>query len=282
MNQTGLVLEGGGMRGIYTAGVLDCFLENEVYTDAVFAVSAGGIHGLNYISKQKGRSFEIVRDYLNDPRYCSIRSLITTGDMFGADFCYNEIPNKLNIFDYETFNNSKQKLFVVCANVVTGGAEYFEIKNMKRDIGYIRASASLPLISRTLVIKGKMLLDGGICDSIPIVKSREMGYKKNIVILTRPADYRKGPNETLPLIKLRYRKYPEFIDAAKNRHIVYNETLEKLKELEKGEYTLVIRPSKPVEVSRLEKDMSKIKDLYKLGYIDGQNMIDKVIKFIEK
>lgn len=281
MNKIGLVLEGGGMRGIYTAGVLDFFMEKDLYTDGVIGVSAGACHACSYVSKQKGRAFRTNTDYIKNKNYMSMYSLLKTGDLFGAQFIYDEIPNKLDVYDYDTFNKGKTKLYTVCTNIETGKAEYLQCINMKQDVIYVRASASLPLLSKIVEVDRKKLLDGGATDSIPIKKFQEMGYKKNIVILTRPNDYRKGKNSLLPIIRKVYRHYPKFIHALETRHINYNRTLNELSLMEKEGSVFIIRPSTPVNISRLEKNVSNLKALYTQGYNDAKVQYEALCAFLE-
>lgn len=281
MKKTGLVLEGGGMRGFYTMGVLDFLMDKNIYTDGVIGVSAGACHAVSYASKQRGRNFRVNTKYLNDKRYMSMSNLRKYGDLFGADFIYNEIPNRLDLYDYETFNKSGIKLYAVVSNIETGKAEYKQCIQLKKDVEYIRASASLPLLSNIVEIDGKKYLDGGSCDSIPIKKFQEMGYEKNIVVLTQDKSYRKGKNNLLPLIQMRYRKYPEFVNALKERHIHYNEILREIDEMEKNKEIFVIRPSSPVVISRLEKDENKLKALYKQGYEDAKKRYEELVEFLK-
>lgn len=280
MSKLGLVLEGGGMRGIYTAGVLDFFIDKDLYTDGVIGVSAGACHACSYVSKQKGRAYHTNTDFLKNKHYMSFRSLIKTGDLFGVDFVYNKIPNELDPYDYATFNKGKTKFYAVCSNLETGKAEYFQCINLKHDVIYVRASASLPLLSRIVEVDNKKLLDGGVSDSIPIKKFREMGYDKNIVVLTQCNDYRKGKNNLLPIIRKRYKKYPKFIEAIARRHINYNKTLDELALMEKRGEVFIIRPKTPVSISRLEKNVDKLKVLYEQGYQDAQHCYDDLMKFI--
>ncbi|MBR5046931.1 MAG: patatin family protein, partial [Eubacterium sp.] len=274
MYQAGLILEGGGMRGTYTAGVLDAFLENEIEFSSVYGVSAGSCHGCNYLSGQKERSLKVFLDYIDDPRYCSLKSLITTGDFFGVDMCYSQIPDVYIPYDYEKYAGYQGDFYVVMTNLETGKAEYHKIKDMKKQIWMVRASSSLPLISRTIIAHGRPYLDGGVSDSIPVKESIRRGNKKNVVILTRDVSYRKGRNSTMPLVKLRYKKYPKFIETMENRHIVYNETLAFIEKEEAAGNLFVIRPQAPVEVARLEKDKGKLLELYQQGLEDGRAAID--------
>lgn len=282
MIESGLVVEGGGMRGVYTAGVLDFFMEKNIYFDDCYGVSAGACHIASYLSKQKGRSLKVILDYINDKRYCSINSLIKTGDMFGVEMLYNRIPNELVLYDYETFNKFKGNFYSVVTNCKTGKAEYKKIQNMKEDIIAVRASSSLPLLSRIVEISGEEYLDGGITDSIPIKKSIEDGHHKNVVILTRDETYRKSKASFLNIFKIKYKKYPNLVKAIENRYKIYNETLDFIEEKRKKGEVFIIRPKKPVNISRVEKDKSKLKALYDEGYNDAKECYEDLIKFINK
>lgn len=282
MYQAGLILEGGGLRGVYTAGVLDAFIEAEVEFSSVYGVSAGSCQGCSYLAKQKGRGLRTNIDYVGDPEYFGMRSLLKTGDFFGVDMCYDKIPNVLDPFDYDAFEEYEGKFYAVVTNLETGQAEYLRVSNPRKHMWMIRASSSLPLLSRTVIVKGKPYLDGGIGDSIPVKQSVADGNSKNVVILTREEGYRKEANPMLPLIRMRYRKYPAFIETAKNRHISYNDTLDYLEaEAEKGNVFL-IRPKEKVEVDRLEKDKDKLMRLYEIGYEDGKNAIQGLAAFMQE
>ena len=211
-----------------------------------------------------------------------ISSLIKTGDYFGAKFVYDEIPNTLDLYDFDAFNTSNIKLYAVVTNLETGKPEYKQCINMKQDVIYVRASASLPLLSKPVEIDGKKYLDGGVSDSIPIHKFREMGYTKNIVVLTQCKEYRKGKNNLLPLIRKRYKKYPAFVHAMETRHMNYNRTLDELSLMEKEGSVFIIRPSTPVDISRLEKNETKLKALYKQGYEDAKKQLNALMEFIAK
>lgn len=280
MENVGLVLEGGGMRGFYTAGVLDYFMERDFYTNGVIGVSAGACHACSYVSKQIKRSYRINTEYLNDKRYMSLQSLVKTGDFFGAEFVYDTIPNQLDIFDYDAYNTSGMKFYAVASNLETGKAEYLPCINMKHDVIYVRASASLPLLSRIVETDGLKLLDGGCTDSIPVKKFQQMGYQKNIVVLTQCKEYRKGKNNLLPLIRRTYRKYPKFVKAMEERHIHYNRTLDELGVMEKEGSVFILRPKTPVTIGRLEKDVDKLTALYKQGYEDAKEQFENILAFV--
>lgn len=282
MIEAGLVVEGGGMRGVYTAGVLDYFMEKNLYFDDCYGVSAGACHISSYVSKQIGRSIKVTLDYINDKRYCSVNSLIKTGDMFGVEMLYDLIPNKLELYDYDTFNKFKGNFYSVVTNCKTGKAEYMKIKDMKKDIIAVRASSSLPLLSRIVEINGKEYLDGGITDSIPIKKSIKDGHKKNVVILTRDKTYRKSKPKFLSFFKLKYKKYPNLVKAIENRYKMYNETLDFLEEEKAKNKVFIIQPKLPVKISRIEKDKDKLKALYNQGYEDAKEIYEDLMKFLEE
>lgn len=281
MYQAGLVLEGGGMKGAYTTGVLDFFLEKGVEFSRVYGVSAGAIHMMSYISKQKKRSINIGIRYANDKRYCSVRSLLKTGDIFNVDMCYNLIPHKYDPFDNETYKKYAGKAYAVVTNIETGKPEYLRVKDGFADLVKVRASASLPLVSRNVKIDGKLYLDGGISDAIPIQKSVLDGNKKNIVVLTKEVGYVRKPSSQLGLIKVRYRKFPKIHELMKNRHIAYNDTMEFLRRQQENGQAFVIQPANPSDVGRLEKDPKKIEALYQQGYKDAEACYERMIEYLE-
>lgn len=281
VNRIGLVLEGGGMRGMYTAGVLDVFMKNNIEFDAVIGVSAGAIHGGTYIAGQPGRNLRYYKKYCTDPRFISIKNLLTTGDIAGEEFCYHELPDKLDVFNYEAFRNNKTPFYAVCSNVKTGKAEYIRISDMKKQIDVLRASASLPYCSRMVDIGGEKYLDGGCTDSIPAEAFIEMGYEYNVLVLTRDINYRKSPEMKFPA-KIRYRKYPEFRNALLKRHEMYNNTVNKILELESEDKVFVIRPKIPLKIGRLEKDPEKIQSIYDIGFKDAENKLHDMKKWIKE
>ena len=276
-NKIGLVLEGGGHRGIYTAGILDVFAENKIFVDAVMGVSAGCVHGASFLSGQIGRSLRYTTKYCDNPKYMGLCSLITTGNFFNEDFCYYKLPETLDPFDNDAFDKNPTQFFAVCTDVKTGNPIYHECESLKGDkIKWLQASASMPLVSKIIKIDDKLLLDGGISDSIPIQKMQEMGFEKNIVILTQEKGYTKKANSLLPIIKRVYKKYPQLINAIENRHIVYNQQLEYLEEQEKLGKVIILRPSEKPVAGRTEKDKEKIIATYNLGKKDALSMLEKI------
>lgn len=273
--KTGLVLEGGGVRGIYTAGVLDVFIEHDLTFDGVIGVSAGAIHACSYLSGQKGRSIRYYRKYVSDPRFMSFRSWLKTGDIVGADFCYHELPDKLDLYDHEAFMKNKTPYYAVCTDVETGQPEYVRLTDMRGQIEYLRASASLPYFSRIVELDGRKFLDGGCSDSIPVDAFRRMGYGRSVVVLTRDASYRKSPEMTA-LAKIVYRKYPAFIRTLEKRHIMYNEQVAQVERLEKEGSVFVIRPSEPLQIGRMENDPEKVQQTYDRGRADAEAAISRL------
>ena len=282
MIKAGLVVEGGGMRGVYSSGVLDFFIEKDLFFENNYGVSAGACHLCSYLAKQYKRAFRVNVDYLNDKRYCSVHSLLKTGNLFGAEMLYDIIPNELDLFDYDTYNKNESNFYVVITDKNTGKPEYVKIGDLKKDIIYVRASSSLPLLAQNVKINDKEYLDGGISDSIPIKKSIADGNKKNVVILTRDSTYRKGKNSLMPIIKLKYKKYPNFVKSMADRYIVYNEILDFIKELEDNGDVFVIRPKKPVNIGRTEKNREKLEALYNDGYNDAKDCYEELLKYLGK
>jgi len=277
----GLVLEGGGVRGIYTAGVLDVFMEEGITFDGVIGVSAGAIHGCSYLSGQKGRSLRYYKKYSKDPRFMGFKTLLKTGEIVGGDFCYRELPEEIDIYDYDAFNKCNTPFYVTCSNVETGKAEYLQITDMKAQIAKLRASASLPYFSKLVEIDGGKYLDGGCTDSIPVEAFRKMGYGKNVVVLTREAKYRKSP-ELSWMAKLMYRKYPAFVQALLNRAEDYNKTVERIQELEKEGSIFVIRPEVPLNIGRLESDPAEIQRVYDIGREDALKIISEMKEWMSR
>lgn len=280
MNNVGLVLEGGGMRGLYTCGTLEFFMDKDVYFNYIIGVSAGACNAASYISKQKGRNIKVNTGFLNNWRYMSLRNLILEKSFFGMDFIFNEIPNSLVKFDYEAFYNTECQFLVGTTDCKTGKALYFNKDDMREGFDILKASSSLPLLSPMVNFKGYELLDGGISDSIPIKKSIEDGNDKNIIVLTRNKGYRKSPLKYGNLIKMKYRRYPLLIEAIMNRYKKYNDTLDYIEELEKEGKALVLRASKEIKVDRLERNLVKLHELFKNGYEDAENAYKKIVEFV--
>lgn len=280
--QAGLVLEGGGMRGMYTAGVLEYFLEKDLEFASCYGVSAGAAHLCSYISKQKGRAYHVGVDYLDDKNYCSMESLLKTGNLFGVKMCYYDIPMYLNPYDYETAQRYPGKAYAVVTNIETGKAEYIRLRDMHKDIVAVQASASLPLVAKNVEINGQYYLDGGIADSIPIQKSILSGNRKNIVVLTKEVGYRRKPSSHLGLVRMRYRKYPKVYTLMRDRHIHYNNTMDYLMRQVHNKQAFVIQPKTDIGVGRIEKDKKKLRMLYDNGYEDAKECYDDMMRYLEK
>lgn len=280
--QKGLVLEGGAMRGMFSAGVMDVLMENGITFDGVVGVSAGAVFGCNYKSEQIGRTIRYNMKYIKNPEYCSIRSLIKTGDMFGRDFCYNRIPNELDKFDNDTFMKNPLKFYVVATDINTGKALYKRIDSADEEgLEYMRASASMPLVSKPIEIDGKKLLDGGIADSVPLEFFVNKGYDKNLVVLTQPKGYVKKKNSLLPLMKLTLRKYPKLIEAMANRHVLYNSQIKYAEQAETGGKAFIIRPKEKLPIGRLEKKPETLKKVYDLGRKQALENLEKIKEYLK-
>lgn len=278
MNNVGLVLEGGGMRGLYTAGALELFLEKGVEFGYIIGVSAGACNAASYISRQKGRNKTVNTAFVKDWRFASLRNFILKGSLFGMDFIFDQIPNRLVPFDYETFNKSPVKYKITATDCDTGEPVYFDKSDLDRKFTVLRASSSLPLVSPMINFGGRSLLDGGIADPLPIHKAVADGFLKNVIILTRSRGYRKGPvsfPEQL-IYRAKYRKCPELIKAIMHKHIVYNEALGFIEELEQKGQAVVIRPSGGLKVGRYERDTDKLLDLYSKGYEDAASSLERI------
>lgn len=279
----GLILEGGAMRGMFTAGVIDILMENGIIFDGAIGVSAGAAFGVNYKTKQIGRVIRYNTQFCKDKRYCSVRSLLKTGDLYNADFAYGEVPLKYDPFDFDTYNSDPMEFYVVCTDIEKGEPVYHRYDGWD-DPGFdwIRASASMPLVSRTVDIDGKKLLDGGISDSIPIKYFESIGYDRNIVVLTQPRDYVKSKNKILPLIKMKYRKNPRMAELMADRHNAYNKTVAYITEKEKKGELLVIRPNEALPVGRVEKDPEKLRAVYQIGRNVAEKQLDDVKRFLRE
>ena len=280
--KTALILEGGGMRGLYTAGVLDILMKNDIYTDVAVGVSAGALFGINYKSKQIGRVLRYNVKYAGNPSYTGWKSLIKTGNLMNKEFWFEDIPFKLDPMDCETYRNNKTEFHAVITNLLNGKAEYKSIYDLENEecMEYLRASGSLPFCSKPVIVNGIPYLDGGIADSIPLKEYYEKGYKKAIVVLTRPADYRK--NGGIHGAGLFYKKYPEFVKTLTNRNKVYNEQCEYVEKLEKEGKILVIRPSEFIDISRTETNRDIMNQMYNLGIKDAESKLNDIIEYLKK
>ncbi len=278
----GLVLEGGAMRGMFTAGVIDVMMESGIDFDGMIGVSAGAAFGCNFKSRQIGRAIRYNMKYCNDERYCGFKTLLKTGDIYGVDFCYRQIPDELDIFDAETYKNNPIEFYVVCTDVITGEAVYHKCGDVaKDDLEWMRASASMPLVSRIVETGGRKLLDGGIADSIPLKYFESIGYNKNVVVLTQPEGYQKKKNKALPLMRIKLCRYPNFLKAVRRRHNMYNDTTEYIKSKEQSGQALVIRPPHPLNVGAVEHNPERLKEVYDLGRATALLHINRIKEFLE-
>ena len=278
--KAGLVLEGGGMRGVFTAGVLDFFLDRGISFDSCYGVSAGACHACSFLSGQRGRALAVNVDYLQDWHYCSFRSLLLTGDIFGAKFAYHDIPERLNPYDYEAFDRNPCEFYAVLTDCVTGKAVYYPVTDLHRDIEAVRASSSLPLLSRMVEIQGRKYLDGGVADSIPLAHAMADGCTRSVVVLTQHPGYRKKPNAMMPLIRARYRRYPALVAGMADRHLRYNQTLELVKAREAAGNVFVLQPSRPVELKRIERNREKLLALYEEGFRTAEEAWPRLREFL--
>lgn len=279
--KTGLVLEGGAMRGMFTAGVLDVFMEQGITVDCVVGVSAGALFGVNYLSGQKGRVIRYNKRFNSDKNYLGLRPLLREGNIVSTKYAYEEVPHKLDLFDNEKYKESSTDFYAVVTNVETGEPEYIQIKNVFEQMDVLRASGSMPMVSKVVNIDDKHYLDGGISDSIPFQWLHEQGCERQIVILTRDMAYRKKPMSPL-LVKVFLKKYPKIIDKLLCRHTHYNAAVETLKEWEEQGKAFVIRPSQTIEIGRIEKNPDKLQEVYDLGRKDGEAYLTELRKYLEK
>lgn len=282
MDSVGLILEGGGMRGVYTAGVLDYFNERNLYFPYTIGVSAGACMGASYLSGQIGRNRKVNVGFVTDPRYISWGNLLKKRQLFGMDFIFDEIPNQLVPFDYEAFFGRKEEYVIGTTDCETGETVYY-----KKEPGYdllniLRASSSLPFIAPIVEIGGRKLLDGGLSDPIPLRKAESDGFGRNVLILTRNDDYRKTPNRTPWLLRRAYRAYPKLVETMLHRHKVYNETLDYIAEQENKGNVFVIRPQETLTVGRTERDPAKLDALYVQGYEDAKRLYPALMEWSER
>lgn len=280
ISETGLVLEGGGMRGVYTAGVLEYFLEKDLSFPYVIGVSAGACNAASYLSKQKGRNRIVNVDYVTDPRYISWRNFFKSRQFFGMDFIFDEIPNKLVPYHYEEFYKNQSEFVIGTTDCHTGKPVYFNRKDYGKDmLKVLKASSSLPFIAPEVDFNKRVLLDGGISDPIPIKKAQQDGFKKNIVILTRNRGYSKKPSKFAFMVKRKYPHYTGLQKALAERYLTYNETLRYVEQEEKKGTVLVVQPQEPFTVGRMERNPQKLDKLYLQGYNDARKSFERINQF---
>lgn len=276
----GLVLEGGAMRGLFTAGITDVMMEAGIEPDGVIGVSAGAAFGCNIKSRQPGRAIRYNTRFANDPRYSGLRSLLKSGDYFNAEFGYHIVPKQYDIFDVETFEQNPMVFIVVCTDVLTGQAVYHRMDRVSFDeLEWLRASASMPLASKVVEVGGRKLLDGGVADSIPLEYFEHIGYNRNVVILTQPAGFVKEPNKLMPLMRLGLRRYPKMVEALAMRHEMYNRELEYVRQAEREGRCLVIRPEEKIPIGHISHDPEQMRRVYEISRKMGERYIDRIKAF---
>jgi predicted patatin/cPLA2 family phospholipase len=279
--KTGLILEGGAMRGMFTAGVMDVMMEAGVRFDGAIGVSAGAAFGCNYKSGQIGRVLRYNTRFCADKRYSGLRILLKEGNLFSTPFCYEEVPLVHDRFDFESYAKNPMEFYVVCTDVETGKPVYHLFEgNPDMGFDWIRASASMPVVSRIVEIDGMKLLDGGISDSVPVRHFQSMGYDRNVVVLTQPEGYRKKKNPLLPLMRTIYRDYPAMVDTMARRHTEYNETLDYIRAQEQAGTVLVIRPPEKLRIGKAEKDPAKLRAVYDIGRKAAEARLAEIQAFV--
>ena len=279
--KTGLVLEGGGMRGLFTAGVMDVMMEQGIRFDGIVGVSAGATFGCNYKSGQPGRVLRYNVRFKDDPRYMGLRSFLRTGDLVGAEFSYHTMPNELDVFDFEAYNSDPAEFHVVCTDALTGDPVYQRLDRMDDEgLEWIRASASMPLVSRPVSLGGRLLLDGGIADSIPLRYFQGQGFLRNVVILTQPKGFYKRKTKLMPLFHLFMRRYPAIVKAMSRRHLMYNDELAYLSEQERQGSILTICPQRTLPIGRTEQKEQKMRLVYGMGREAGRAALHRIEDFV--
>ena len=276
----GLVLEGGALRGLFSAGVIDVMMENGIDYDGVIGVSAGSNFGCNYKSRQPGRVIRYNVRFANDPRYMGLRSLITTGNLVGAEFAYHYMPLQLDVFDIATFESDPMEFYLVCTDCLTGEPVYYRMDKVDYDsLEWLRASASMPLVTRPVKVGGRVLLDGGISDSIPLKHFQDMGFDRNVVVLTRPRSYRKEPTKLWPY-RLLMRRYPAITQAMARRHEMYNSQLDYVEREEQAGRIFVIAPEQDLPIGRVEMNVEKMNAVYNIGRETATALLPRLKEFL--
>ena len=273
----GLVLEGGAMRGLFTAGIIDVRMEHGIWPDGLIGVSAGAAFGCNMKSRQVGRAIRYNKRFARDSRYSGVRSLLTTGDYFNAQFAYHVVPHKYDIFDNQAFEENPMEFVAVCTDVETGQPVYKRLDKCNEDTyDWIRASASMPLCSRVVCLEGYKLLDGGVSDSIPLEYAEQQGYERNVVILTQPLGYRKHHTRLMPLMRIGLRKYPLMVEAMDRRYLMYNRQLDYVAEAERQGRCLVIRPDEKLPIGHVCHNPEQMERVYQTGRQMGERKINEI------
>lgn len=281
--KVGLVLEGGAMRGIYTAGVIDTLMKENILVDGIIGVSAGALFGMNYKSKQIGRVKRYNENYIKDKNYFGINSYLKTGNVMNEEFCFHKLINELDPVDFDEFKNNKVEFYVVVTNIENGNAEYIKINDLrnKDELEYLRASGSMPFFSKIVNINNKKYLDGAIGDGIPLKKMKELGFDKLIVVLTRPKGYKKK-KKLFKFGKFYYKDYPLFVKKINERYKNYNNEINYIEKEYKNNNIVVIRPSRLIKIKRIEKNIEKINEMYDLGVNDTLSMLEDIKVYLNK
>jgi len=282
MIKKGLIMEGGAMLGMFTCGVIDVFMENDIVFDGAIGISAGAVFGCNIKSKQIGRAIRYNKKYCKDKRYCSIRSLIKTGDLYEEEFCYHELPQKLDPFDTETFKNNPMEFYVGATDIMTGNCVYHKcIDGKDHDIKWMQASASMPMVSKPVSVDGHLLLDGGISDSVPYEYMENLGYNRNVIILTKPDGYRRKRGLESYIARLALFKYPVAAKAMFNRCEMYNRQMEEINDRENKKTSFVIRPPEALGISRTENDPQELERVYRMGRKEAERRLPELRSFLD-
>ena len=281
MKKTALVLEGGAMRGMYSAAVLDVLMEEGIKVDAIYATSAGVLFGVNYISGQRGRAIRYNKRFSRDKRYMGIYSLVTSGNVINKDFAFYEVPFTLDVFDDEAYMNSDVKMVATVTNVHSGGVEYIEVKSVLKQMEVLRAASAMPFVSQMVELDGQLYLDGGLSDSIPLKKCQADGYERIIVVETRPKGYRKSKSSSLPA-KLFYSKYPNLVETINNRYSAYNDILQEIDDLDARGEIVLVQPSKELHLGRIESDPERLQEMYDLGIGDAKVLLPRIKQFLSE
>ena len=280
MMKKGLVLEGGAMRGLFTCGIIDVMMEAGIEPDGLIGVSAGAAFGCNYKSRQPGRALRYNKRFARDKRYCSWQSWLKTGNLYNAEFGYHIIPAQYDFFDNEAYNANPMAFYAVCTDVETGKPVYKRLdKATPLTYDWIRASASMPLVSKVVELEGYKVLDGGVADSIPIAYFESIGYERNVVILTQPEGYIKEHNPLMPLMRIALRKYPHMIETMDKRHIMYNQQLEYVRQAEQEGRCLVIRPDEKLHIGRISHNPEEMQQVYDIGRDTGLRYLERLKEF---
>ena len=281
MMKTALIMEGGAMRGMFTCGVIDVLMRHGITFDGAAGISAGAVFGCNFKSGQVGRPIRYNKKYCADPRYCSVRSLLRTGDLYGADFCYRELPDELDVFDRESFRNNPLQFYVGATDVSTGKPVYHLCTDGgSEDMLWFRASASMPMVSRPVQIHDQLLLDGGITDAVPFAFMEEQGYRRNVIVLTQPKGYRKESASGMAMMKIMLRKYPRITDAMTVRHQMYNHQMDEIDGREASGESLVIRPPQSLQIGHTEKNPNELERVYQIGVREAEKRLDDIQSFL--